>query len=167
MGLLGELFFLKCFVKNVGARDPGNQSSFSCLAGQLGHSLYLGLCLSPTPTGGRWVPWPPWALPTPSMVKETKDAGTWERLSFPGNIRTSAQPDWGADSQQRGYSSESQLHPAQPSSADTRLSSRRLGLTPAPLRAARLTQEPTDRRDRSFSHRLGLGPGSTSSCIGL
>lgn len=40
-------------MKNLGARDPGDQNSFPRPPGTLGHSLHLGPCLSPTPTRGR------------------------------------------------------------------------------------------------------------------
>lgn len=44
-------------MKNLTARDPGDQSSFPYSAEMLGHSLHLGLCLSSHPLGEGTLQW--------------------------------------------------------------------------------------------------------------
>lgn len=80
-------------MKNLAARDPGDQSSFPCSAGCWAIPCIWAF-VSPHAHWGKepysgWALWPPWALPTSSLIKETKDAGTRERLSFRVNIMTS------------------------------------------------------------------------------
>lgn len=69
-------------MKNIGARDPGDQSSFPHSPGALDHFLHPGPCLPPTLMRGRTLTavthWIPGALPTPGPLKEAEEAGTWE-----------------------------------------------------------------------------------------
>ena len=70
-------------MKNIGARDPGDQSSFPHSPEALDHFLHPGPCLSPTPVRGRtltvvtrWIPCPPQA-----RLRRLKDPGS---ITTPG-----------------------------------------------------------------------------------